>query len=31
MGNRQIFEQEVVMIDRASDVILSNHDITAAL
>jgi hypothetical protein len=31
MGNRQIFETEVVQIDRASDVIMSNHDLKNAL
>ena len=31
MGNRQIFETEVVPIDRASDVIMSNHDMKNAL
>jgi hypothetical protein len=31
MGNRQIFETEVVTIDRMSDVIMSNHDVKNAL
>ena len=31
MGNRQIFETEVVPIDRASDVNMSNHDMKNAL
>lgn len=31
MGNRQIFESEVIPLDRASDVMWSNHDFTSAL